>query len=212
MSRAIWQIFQKDTRNYNSAHLCHSAELVLSDYFFKTLTVRRWQSPLRFVRQIREDTDDHVSAHTRKNNRHNTTGSSVSDRTYPHNYPDRRRDSSRNHTPPQRDTQCRVGYTRTPHTRHICTALVTNPHTRQQHKEGIIPYNNSNPPPVPPSTTTTSLPRWQETAPAGSCPDLVGRSSSATPHNDGAPHDGTRGSAGGSLPYETTPTMRQQQH
>ena len=44
----------------------------------------------------------------------------------------------------------------------------------------------------PPAPTTTTLPRWQETVPAGRRPDLVGRSSSAT-SNDGAPHDGTRG-------------------
>ena len=62
----------------------------------------------------------------------------------------------------------------------------------------------------PPAPTTTTLPRWQETVPAGRRPDLVGRSSSAT-SNDGAPHDGTRGGAGWYLPYETTPTMRQQQ-
>ena len=81
----------------------------------------------------------------------------------------------------------------------------------------VIPVNvlamieNYHPPPAPSPPPTTTLPRWKEIDLAGRRPELVGRSSTATQQNDGAPHGTTSGGAGGYLPYETTPTIRQQQ-
>ena len=54
---------------------------------------------------------------------------------------------------------------------------------------------NYHPPPAPSPPPTTTLPRWKEIDLAGRRPELVGRSSTATRY----------------LPYETTPTIRQQQ-